>query len=450
VTTREKRPLLNFGMLGPDGREGFLLPRREIGTLQAGYLLDELAEAGLAVAGPALERLEELLVAICRFTPGQFENRRENHHGDQSSALAEYLTDGLPGAEPGLVISASQVDGWRQESEAARKALFTALDEPASDFSSAEEILLALPLMRRRPVDVEAIDELVRSYCTLVEQLNKSKAQMALRALADSGRRWLLIAELTVPLGERFAVKLREDRPLGLRFRHRSRQRFALGDAAGAHLEIRTPDPNVQLGRALPELRDVRNRDVPFGQFNDLRLTEETFSLYSSVEGRPRFLEVDVGLRLTPGALAMPLLVLVLGIAATVVCLLLPAGPDLVTALGVIVVPSTVAAALLSVREQTALAARLQARVRMAVVLVTVLLWVAVLVRLLWSGVALPPWRSSDSSTQNNPSVHCKQGEAHRGKDQAHRHRTRGRCSCAKTCKREPGHRPRPKHWAVD
>lgn len=416
ITTREKRPLLNFDLRGPEGRDCFLLPRDQIGALQTGYLQDRLADAGLEDVNDV--RTTDLLEGICTFTPAVFQFVRAEADGDQDRALVAYLNDGL-----GLDgIKPADVRRWRQRTGPARRALIEALQEPASAASSAEEVLLALPHMLRPPKDAGEVDELVESYCGIVQALVRGKATEALYALADSGRRWVVIVETTVRIGERFTVKLSEDRPLALRARRLSRQRFALGDADRAHLEIRMTDSNVMLGRE-PARRDPQGEEVAIGVLEGVRFTNETASYYSSIADRPRFLDLDIDLKLTSDLRLMPMLVSVLGLAATVICLLLPAGQDLVTGIAVMAVPITVAAALLAVREQTALASRLQQGPRACVVIVTALLWASVLLRLLWSGVALPPWQGSSRSHRQTAAIPSRTGEGADGKERTSRQR---------------------------
>jgi hypothetical protein len=388
VTTRDKRALLNFDLRGPERQDSFLLTRAQIGVLQARYLLDVFADAGLLEAPDP--KTADLLVAICMFTPARFDAIL-TVAGDQDLALARYLSDGLA-----FAITPEEVGRWRQRTSPLRQPLLDALQEPASAVSSAEEVLLALPVMVDPPQDADEIATLLDRYCMVVEGLSRRKATDALLALADSGRRWIAIAELTVPVGERFAVYVSEDRRLELRGKQ-SRQRFALGDASSAHLEVRVADANVHIGRGgALECHDPLGETVEFDLLEDARFTSETSSLYSSVEGRPRFLDVYISLRLTGSLRAMPWLMGVLAAAAVVIGLLLPAGRELITSLAVLVVPITVAAALLAIREQTALASRLQTWPRRAVVVTTMVLWSAVLLRLLWGGAELPPWDGSN------------------------------------------------------
>ena len=396
VTTREKSLLLNFDLRGPNGEDGFLLPRDQIGVLHANYLSDTFDRAGLSRAmGP---EMHDLLKAICTFAPTLFMHFLAAAENDRDCAVATYLSDGLSSPKHPFTVDAEEIATWDAMTQEVRGPLLDALREPQSDVSSAENVLLALPSMDDPPKDKEAVFALLHVYNDMVQELDDMKATTALHALANSGRRWIVVAELNVPVGQRFAVALSEDRPLELQRKRRSRQRFALGDADRAHLEVRVSDSNVHLNGE-PTCRDPLGQSIGPGLLEAIRFTSEATSLYSSVRDRPRFADVEIELRLTHDLRLIPLLVAALAAAATIITLLLPVSVDLLPALTVVAVPITVAAALLAVREQTALASRLQAWPRTVVVATTTLLWAAVLVRLLWAGAALPPWHGLDAAS---------------------------------------------------
>jgi hypothetical protein len=411
VTRRDKRLLLDFDLRASDGRSGFLLPRDQISYLQTRCLLAMFADAGYDV--PSDRQLVDLLEAICTFTPAWFERfldqvkARPRHPPNDTLelAVARYLTDGLTVSKHKPNIEREQVREWRDQTAGVRELLRGASEQPHElgrsagrgqpdmRINSAVEVLLALPKMHERPTSTDEISTLLSAYCAMVQALGAGSDRRPLRELTDWGWQWAMIAELTVPVGERFAITISEDRPIRLHKR-RSHQRFRLTDATSAHLEVRVIDPNVQLG--IPQLRDSLDReresDIGFGELDDVRRTKETISLYSSIVERPRFIDVDIELLLTRDLRLASLLVGALTLASIATALLLPAGSNLVVGVAVVAVPTTVAAALLTVREQTALAGRLQTRPRALIAILLVLLWGAVLVRLLWAGAALAPW----------------------------------------------------------
>lgn len=333
--------------------------------------------------------LSDLLQAICSFTPTLLEHFVAQDD-DYKQGLAAYLSDGLSLPEQPVSISADDVKQWLAMTHDVQRSLTAALREPHDRVSSSENVLLALPNMDCPPRHVEAISELVADYRRIVDLLVKRHALTALRELAECGRRWTAIVEATVPIGQRFAVRLCEDRPLKLDKRQ-SWQRFALGDAESSYLQVRVSDANVLLGGRLA-CRDPLGNVIGPGLLDEVRLTSEAGSIYSAAAERPRFVDVEIKLRLTRDLRVMPSIVSMLAVAATGIALALPSTGGLIPALAVVAVPITVAAALLAVREQTALASRLQAAPRAWVVVLTVLLWSVVLMRLLWNGAALPPW----------------------------------------------------------
>jgi hypothetical protein len=93
--------------------------------------------------------------------------------------------------------------------------------------------------------------------------------------------------------------------------------------------------------------------------YETARVTEESVSLYSSNEDRPYFIDVDVQLRPKRHVSLTSWLLLTVTLAATLAAAFV-SGPDLVDRLGVLAIPTTLAAAVLLVREQTPLSFRLQ------------------------------------------------------------------------------------------
>ncbi len=330
VTTREKRPLLNFAVQGPAGG-ALLLPRGLLAQLQAAYLERLIQEAGHPAAfGP---QTEQVLEAICVHTPALFSSFLEQTGGHRLAALARYLTSGLSTDERRVEINVTDVEHWDTWTDRTVDPLVSRLAEPLSLTSSSEQILLALPELLERPQTRDDVEALVRDYCVGVTRLAASGADRALEALALFGRRWPVILEVEVPVGQRFKVRIGEDRPLnaqpgGLR-QQQSRQRWAVNDASSAHLEARVTDPNVELDTAV--VRDLYENSYGLGVLEAARATPEAISLYTSAELRPALLDVDVPLRVAPGVLATPLVFAAVALAATGVAITLPADRELAT-----------------------------------------------------------------------------------------------------------------------
>ena len=228
------------------------------------------------------------------------------------------------------------------------------------------------------------------SYHAGLAALADANADAFLTVLAEYGRRWQVFVEVDVPIGQRFRIRTADDRPLNLISRGTSRQRFALGDASSGHLEVRVRDHSVRLHSM--SLRDLCGDEIGPGLIEAHRLTSEAGSIYSSLVDRPPLVDVDVRFGLRPHVIAVPVSFVVVACAACLTATLLPTDDALPTKLGVLAVPITITAALLVVPEQSALATRMQRWPRRLVLIFTMLLWAAVVVRLLLLGIDMPPW----------------------------------------------------------
>lgn len=380
LSTRAKRPLLNFGATGPDGRPAHLLLRPSVAALQAEYLgrlvasspANEAATRGLPAA---------LLEAICVFTPAVAREFRALHD-DPLTGLAAYLSDGL-----GFAVGREAVARWEPRQRRAGVILANALQEEEDAFSSAERVLLAVPRLEPRPRSPAEIDEVVQRYAAAVEALEEAGDRQLLVALADYGRRWEVIIETEVPLGAASTILLTEDRPLGLTGDGWCRQRIAMGESRSFHLFARVTDHTVRLADF--DVRDLQGAVLGIPRLEAARHTPESLSLYSAEPDRPYYADVRMRLRPVIEVRLPAWLVAGLALSAVFGAILVPGDDQLVAALGVLVVPTTFAVALVLVRTETSLSARLQRRVKLVLCAATVVLWVTALVRLLvWPGGA--------------------------------------------------------------
>jgi hypothetical protein len=371
VTTRSKQILLGFGIRA-EGGGAHRLSRLSIASIQAEYL------TRLVRAHPLAQRLQPglappLLEAIGLFMPAVYRQFDPEVSGSPD-AVAAYLTAGL-----GFPVSPDNTQHWLDRLRSPRQLLVDALEEPPDDTSSSENVLLAIPSMAAKPHSTHDVSELVERYSASVETA-AAGGQDILAVLGEYGRRWEVIVEMEVPLHAPTTVTIIEQRRLGPLRRGRTVQRFALGDARTGHAEFHVSDHAVVLAKNYG-VKDLLGRTVAVPIIEDVRDTSESLALYSSDPTRPYY--VDVELRLKPAfairAVTWALLLLVY--SATVAALLVD-GPDKTDALGVLSVPTTFAVALLLVREQSSLAARLQRLWRFLLLMGTALLWTVVLVRL--------------------------------------------------------------------
>lgn len=375
VTTRPKRPLVGFD-IEAQGTSAYLPLRRTLAGLQSGYL------AHLLLASPVrddiLDRLPPaLLHAICAFTPGVYdEYRRGFARLSRHLHLARYLRSGLA-----VAVSRRQVAAWERRLEPASKALVRSLNEPPDSRSSSEHVLLALPLLDTAPSSVTEIDRIVRGFAEAVQLAVAHEEHAFLVALAEYGRRWEMIVDAVVPVGLPTLVKVHEDRPLHLRIGGHCTYRLWVGDAASHHAVARVLDPAVMFADRV-EGRDPFRR-LGLGLWEGRRLTDDAVALYTSDESREDF--VDITVRLCPTwAVRAPILATqALAVLAIGAALLVRPGEDRVGALALLVVPTSFIVALLLVREQTSLAARLQRWSRLRLLGAMSVLWVIAIHRLL-------------------------------------------------------------------
>jgi hypothetical protein len=368
VALRAKRPLLNLDITGPSGAPAHLLSRASIASLQAEYLqrLAETSPTGpkLATSLPA-----GLLEAVCVFTPDLY--RSFARRRDQVDGLTDYLRSGLG---VGVPLEPDDVERWRRTTARARDVLTRRLDLPPSTESSAEEVD---PV----PQTVKEVDALVAAFARVVDLADRADDQVFLGVLAEYGRRWEMIVEVEVPLWEPSTIKVAEDRPLNPNWRRWSVQQFAFADAKSTHLECRVSDPNVAIGGF--QVRDAAGKRIGLGPLESVRRTDESFALYSSEPERPDMAEVRLRLRLARHHTFTSVALILLNAGAIAVALLGPTESDtFVDRLAVLSVPTTLAAAFVLAREQSALALRLQVLPRILLGMTTAALWIVVLLQI--------------------------------------------------------------------
>ena len=381
LTTRAKRPLLNFALSGPAGSSATLTSRASIAALQAQYLT-LLAET--SAASEVLTRAVEpqLLEAICDFSPGFFNGAFfKDGAKDLPSALAAYLSSGLE-----FQVSAADILSWRTMTVEAGEILAKSLGEPPERLSSSEEMLLALPRMSSPPRSASKVQTVVEGFHEAMLSARDAADDSFLTALAEYGRRYEVVVEVDVPLLEPSRIKIEEDLPLTLRrrpLRSWVSQDFALGDARSSHLEVRVDDPNVELAKY--KIVDVWGNDAT-GWLETVRHTREALAIYSSEPQRPYYVTLEACLSVArPLALGTALLCLasLLAIAAVSVVGFSGAVGD---RLAVLAIPTTIAAAFVLAREQTALATRLQLIPRTVLAAITLALWTEIAIGLMIAG----------------------------------------------------------------
>lgn len=381
LTTRPKRALLSFDLTGHAGAPAHLLTRKNVAGLQAEYLrrLSETSKAARELRG---RLADALLEAVCVFTPDLFRSFADQVQWYRSDrferALLAYLRSGLDG----IPIRLDDIFRWRELTIPTAGILARQLEEPPERFSSSEEILLALPRLDPRPRTVGEIDAIVVGYAEAIRAADEAGDSDLLIAVCEYGRRYEMVVETEIPLLEPATIKIVEDRPLAATRRGWTTQRFALGDARSAHMEARVADPYVCLGRRRVVI-GLDGEPIALGPLETARQTDEILSIYSAETERPYY--VDVRLRLRP-RLQVRLsawVITLVNVAAAIVALIVGGAGDLYARLALLIVPTTIAAAVALAREQTALAFRLQALVRAGIMLSIVALWTVALAQVL-------------------------------------------------------------------
>ncbi len=372
LTTRSKRPLLGFHIRSSNGRSAHLLLRLSIAAIQAEYL------ARLRDAEGGNGDLEEglpnaLLEAISLFTPDVYREFDPDGEWAPESAAA-YLSAAL-----GFSISAHEVEPLCGLQSRAGSQLAAALQEPEDSFSSSERVLLAMPRMDPLPKSMPEVSKLVQTYVEAVDRAAQRSHSEMLVALAEYGRRWEVLIETIVPLREPTTITIIEERPLNLKRRTTS-QLVSLGDARSAHAQFRITDPAVELGDF--SVTDVFGSQIGVPYIEAVRETPEALALYSADPERPYYVEVDLRLRPTLEVRVVSWSLATLVLMATIVAGTF-GGRELNGVLSLVAVPTTFAVALLLVREETSLAARLQRLVRLGLLATVAVLWLVVFARLL-------------------------------------------------------------------
>lgn len=373
LTTREKRPLLNLSVSGPEGRPATVIVRRLTAHLQALHLI---SWARKSTARESLEPLleERLCEAIGAFSPSYFRSNfacEENE--DPVPGISTYLSSGL-----GFQVDDSDVRRWRAETEATAEALLRWLDEPPERFSSSEEVLLAVPNMNPLPTSTSEIDEIIGRFRRAIEVADRNGDEDLLTALAEYGRRYELILEVEVPLLEPCRVRVEEDLPLKVKSRKGQywvEHVFPVGDARSAHFEARVDDPNVEI--VGNELRELDGGD-PSGWMESVLLTKEALAIYTSEPERPYYTEVSIRFRVARYSMAAAYALSLANVLALLLVLVLDPNGEQASRLAVLAIPTTVAATFVLVREETALAVRLQVVPRAVLAATALALWVVV------------------------------------------------------------------------
>jgi hypothetical protein len=392
LTTRAKELLLHLDVTGLNGAPAHVLSRASIAALETEYLV-RLIETSPACDQVRAGLPENLLEAICVFTPGYYESLLDDE-GSLEQSLLRYLTEGLPAS---VQLDEACVRRWRASTARATDLLAWYGDWLPPGISSAEEVLLAIPDMEPCPGSTEQIDVLLTQYDEAVMAAAAAGDDVLLTALTEYGRRFEFIVEVEIPLLEPSTIKLNEDRALGRSTGGWVMQEFRLSDARSAHLEARILDPNVEIDNF--EVHDLHDNVVALGPLESVRRTDEALALYSSEPDRPDYARLRLRLRPRRHLRWTSIALMVLNLLAAVAAIAMPRDGISMERLSLLALPTTLATTFVLVREETALASWLQRHMRVGLGLTTAALWAVVLSFV----VMFHPPKGEDSSRAARP-----------------------------------------------
>ena len=389
LTTRPKELLLNVDLTTGDGSPISLLLKSQAASLQVEYQRWFL---GIDFD----EDVKNLLYGISNYNVDlwQFFSQTQS---SELEALSKYLDAGLP-----FQVSKSQVKKWQEIVAPAEMALERAIEEPAVESSSTAHVLRALPAVLSLagsefpgtpPISgAHDVERVLEKFVSLVASADDEQKAL----IAEYGRRWEVVVDMDLTLGEPTKVKLSTRRPWGAGDDERPelRQRFSAGDAQAVHLEARIADHGVVFDGE-PSLVDLHGSKVGIPVVSSMRRTADTVSLYASNMKEPYYLDLVMRLKLRR-SLRRALTALKGSVALAIVAtFLIPGNSGLADNLAVLTLPLTLVGAILLTRESTAVAQRLQEKDRKVLVVEVSLLWLASMVRLLMNELGPKwPWES--------------------------------------------------------
>lgn len=369
VTSYPKRPLLGFDVSAPDRTTAFLPPRAALAEVEAAFVMWLARQSGISTTAG----VRRLLVKICEFTPGRWEKTRRGHRRLRDAVQAHLLD------EAGWTLSSDVIARWQDLLQPAAAALAGAIDQPGDPDSSAENPLLAVPLLlNEQRLTEDAIPPLLEEFAAFVQHCETRSAASPLAPhamLAEYGRRWDAMIECTVPLDGPFIVRAAERRPLDVTLFGRVDLDLTIGDAVSNHVVARVADENVWI--KAQDAFAVDGTPLDSRVLDGRRVTREEVAIYTAQPAR----EYRIRLRLrlvTAGAIRWVYAVIAALITASVAILLRRWPTVTPTDLAVIVIPTTFAASLAVTRERTSLATRLQRGPRDVLLALTALLWTLV------------------------------------------------------------------------
>ena len=374
----DKLPLLEFDVTDRSG-----LPLTVVERVSNAGITAAILDSWMAEVTPK-ERLHdsEFFEEVCYTSLGPWQqavDRTQDH--DDGLALYRYYLDLLDIRLPPFKCD-QLVDQGRQAVSTLVSAI--GLNVGEEEFVSTINPAILAPFTGR----IGSRDELLAEASRISDRVESiaeiastsAEANDCVRLLHRSSRQWPVLTRRKVLPGSEQLIKIREVRPSGDVRPARVIHRADLGGATSYHLEVQAPDPSIRL-RDQPTIEDLDGNElgVP-GAFDTAKWTNELFSAYSTSIDRPERPEsavVTMKFGLYSTTWVPEVFGLFLNISALVFALLNRSAVSVDLA-AMLLIPTTVVSAFLSIRDST-LVSNLLRPLKWAQLATNVLLWVTVL-----------------------------------------------------------------------
>ncbi|WP_406726787.1 hypothetical protein WJ438_22200 [Streptomyces sp. GD-15H] len=373
-----------------DGEPAFLIEKSRQAHIQARHIALLAKQAKVPMEDRRL--LEEWLRSIVGFASSPWQDIRSHN---ASIRLRNYLNENRILGDQNGQINKRTINNWLNAVDSVTKKVRSLV--PSQIDSAAEYPLLALPEFRKAFSDEAKVTTCLESLTAFLNEV-KQKANQGddaaaklMGAYAASGIHWNAIVECTVPLDKSFLIETSEKRGLDLTAakpwgRRYSKQPVVFRDARSNHVSILVTDTNVELTPRKTSIFDEKGVSLK-GVGPDFQHSTREFMSFSDSGQRPEKIVVKLPLGASLPAAISRSAILTLTLTALVAFVVflfnwLGAGGDSQLSgqdVGVILVPTAIAASLLLVRETSTLSTELNKGWVIATSSVLMMLWLGTL-----------------------------------------------------------------------
>ena len=375
LTKRPKGVLLDVDLKGLDGYHCALLLKHQLARLQADYI--RWNSAG-ATGSDEFSDDQPLMYAISAYSPSIWKAHAVlgNRWGERR--MAAYLSDEL-----GLEVTEDVVRLLRAAVQPVEERLSAASLVRRPSSSAAENLLRCLPFAESSPREIDEVTEWIERFEQMVESVDDETRS----EIAGYGNHWDVIVDTVVPVDVPAKIQLSTKRPwhdpVAQRFQwwqaqNTAAQRVMLGDAQSGHAEVHLNDHGVRLA-AQPRLVAPDGRKAKIPTIDEVRWTDDTFSVYAAGDDAPAFVDIRVRMALRSPMRIFLWLLVGLGIFSSVLALMVDVEDLPAEAPALLVVP--IAGAILLSRPATGVAERLQRKLRGTMVVVVAVVCIALVAR---------------------------------------------------------------------